>query len=449
MNLYGPVRADKNVGTGKATVTLSMKWEGVSVASTTHTVNVVASPALVSRPVSARLLRSLPHADRNESVFDVRFLPEGKLFASGLPSGVVQVWDPLSGKELRRIDSPKCPMANVAHFQLTADFRTLFVPTENAKPIQAEGTKPARVDYAGKILVWDLATGEPKPSFEAQPGYGVSRVYVSPDGSRLITTEGPSLVEGKKDRPTVIRMIDTTKNRSWKLAEGQGTVAYSSDGRRAYIAVNEDRGDKGGGLLVFDREGKGLAPFVGLGKVNFENPLISPDGKWLVVSASKRGSTDGRSVKVFDLATGKEIADLAVKGFITHPATFSPDGHLLATADDDGTIKVYDPSKRSVVLEHKFAKARAGSLMAFSKERRLAVPVQDQIEENTPGRTDPLDRPQPRIYLFDLTKPKSAPEEIVCPHGSMGRLAFSADGKVLAFGSTGAVHLFDVSGPVK
>ena len=448
MNLYGPVRVDKSVGTGKATVTLSMKWEGVSVASTTHTINVAASSAIVSRPVSARLLRSLPHADRNVGVFDVHFLLEGKLFTSGLPSGIVQVWDPVSGKELRRIDSPKCPMANVAHFQTTADFRTLFVPTENGKLIQAEGTKPARVDYAGKILVWDLATGEPKPSFEAQPGYGVSRVYVSPDGSRLITTEHPGRVEGEKERPTAIRMIDTTKNRSWKLAEGEGTVAYSSDGRRAYVAVADYSGEKGGGLLVFDREGKELAPLVGLGKGNFNNPLISPDGKWLVV-ANKRGSNDKRSIKVFDLATGKDIADLAVKGFTTHPASFSPDGRLLATHDTDGTIEVYDPSKRSVVLKHKFAKARAGSFMAFSKDSRLAVPVQDPSEENTSGRTDPLDKPQPRIYLFDLAKPKSAPEEIVCPHGSMGGLAFSADGKVLAFGSTGAVHLFEVSGPAK
>ena len=43
MNLHGPVRADKGVGTGKATVTLSMNWKGVPVASTTHTMTVLDS----------------------------------------------------------------------------------------------------------------------------------------------------------------------------------------------------------------------------------------------------------------------------------------------------------------------------------------------------------------------------------------------------------------------
>ena len=91
-----------------------------------------------------------------------------------------------------------------------------------------------------------------------------------------------------------------------------------------------------------------------------------------------------------------------------------------------------------------------GGTPAFSKDgRRLAVLVQDEIRVSPGDKVGPLDRPQPRVYLFDLTKPKSPPEEIVCPHGNMGRLAFSADGKTLAFGSTGAVHLFDVSGPAK
>ena len=41
------------------------------------------------------------------------------------------------------------------------------------------------------------------------------------------------------------------------------------------------------------------------------------------------------------------------------------------------------------------------------------------------------------------------PEEIVCPHGWNGGLAFSRDDKMLAVGGAGAVHLFDVSKKAK
>ncbi len=40
MNLHGPVRADEGVGLGEAAVKLSLSWEGVAVAPTTHTLRV-------------------------------------------------------------------------------------------------------------------------------------------------------------------------------------------------------------------------------------------------------------------------------------------------------------------------------------------------------------------------------------------------------------------------
>ena len=451
MNLYGPVRADKGVGTGKATVTLSMNWKGTPVASTTHTVRVLDAPSLKELAVSSRLVRSLPHPDRKVMVPIVRFTPERTLFAVGYPSGVIQSWDLASGKELRRIDAPKGQRSILDFVQTTADFRTLFVPVEVGKVVRDEKDpkKPIRVEYEGKILVWDLATGKPKPDLQALPGHGVSNAYVSPDGSRLITTERPGVVQGEKNRPNVVRMIDTAKGRSWKLAEGDGMAAFAPDGKRVYVAMSDNPEAKGDGLLVFDYEGKEQPPLVAPGKQTFTHPSISPDGKRLVVSASKPGGNHPGSLKVFDLATGKEIADFVAGGDSPLPVPFSLDGRLLATGDDDGKVKVFDVAKRSFVLEHEFVGCRVGRGTAFSKDgRRLAVSVQEKTKEE--GRPqDPLDQPQPRIYLFDLSKPKSAPEEIVCPHGAMGQVAFSADDKTLAFGSTGAVHLFDVSGPAK
>ena len=56
---------------------------------------------------------------------------------------------------------------------------------------------------------------------------------------------------------------------------------------------------------------------------------------------------------------------------------------------------------------------------------------------------DPLDLPQPRVSLIDLAG-NTPVQVLVAPHGYTGGLAFSPNGKTLAFGGAGAVHLFDL-----
>jgi hypothetical protein len=58
---------------------------------------------------------------------------------------------------------------------------------------------------------------------------------------------------------------------------------------------------------------------------------------------------------------------------------------------------------------------------------------------------DPQDLVQPRVYLFDLTKPDAEPAVLIAPPGLAGGLAWSPDGKTLALGGSGAVHLFDMA----
>jgi hypothetical protein len=81
----------------------------------------------------------------------------------------------------------------------------------------------------------------------------------------------------------------------------------------------------------------------------------------------------------------------------------------------------------------------------------LAVP--ETLFQHVPGlefppdlkdeqEPNPLDLPQPRIFLFDLAN-SANPEVLIAPHGYIGDLAFSPDSKTIALGGLGCVWLFN------
>jgi hypothetical protein len=80
-------------------------------------------------PVSRRLA----HPNRTANVWRVAFTPGGQLFTAGYPSGVIQVRDPTSGKEVWRIDSPRGYRGGADYALTPAGFSRLYVPIEGRK----------------------------------------------------------------------------------------------------------------------------------------------------------------------------------------------------------------------------------------------------------------------------------------------------------------------------
>jgi tetratricopeptide (TPR) repeat protein len=74
-----------------------------------------------------------------------------------------------------------------------------------------------------------------------------------------------------------------------------------------------------------------------------DDACFSPDGRW-VANPTRDGAI------VFDASTGEKSYDLNGHKATTCSLSFSPDGQRLATASDDGTVKIWDAASGQELL---------------------------------------------------------------------------------------------------
>jgi WD40 repeat protein len=280
----------------------------------------------------------------------------------------------------------------------------------------------------GEIRLWEVASGSLVRSLESWPSW-VESVAFSPDGRLLASNYLGQIRLWEVATGSLVRSLSGHTS-------SVTSVAFSPDGR--LLASGSGYGDNTIKLweVATGREVRTLSGPGGVTSVAF-----SPDGRLLASGfcgfLEVPGGCVRGEIKLWDVASGREVRTLTGHTFYVRSVAFSPDGRLLASGS---CSKYSSPSGYCIQGDIKLWEVASGS------EVRTLTGHEDWVNSvafSPDGRL--LASGSVAIKLWEV----ASGSEVRTLSGhtwAVNSVAFSPDGRLLASGSYDrTIKLWDIS----
>jgi WD40 repeat protein len=288
-------------------------------------------------------------ADAQERVLSLAISPDGRWLAGSSGGGALTIWDAATGAvRLHRPDASAGTLAYAADGGVLIAARGLYTPEKGSRA----GTL--------RVRAWDGATGT--EIAKRSLTFDVGEV-----GQHALTADGTALIGFTPDGK--LRVWDLAKGGEIATLDAQAADPSIVRAMAQLMALAPDRKtlvwQSGPTTMVWDLRTKKIRLKHFQAHPWSSAVAFSPDGKLL---ACHRGGPP-HIVQVWDWDAGKQVAELQGFGGHVYEMTFSPDGKLLATGDEFGTIRLTEVATGKEVGALK-GHGGAISALVFAREGR-------------------------------------------------------------------------------
>ncbi|HKY42632.1 MAG TPA: WD40 repeat domain-containing protein, partial [Pyrinomonadaceae bacterium] len=298
---------------------------------------------------SGRHLHTLKPSGEVGTVNKMRFSPDGTILAviygtrddlRQTPTmdfslgSQVKLWDVKSGRELRSISLNQIPMA--------AEFT-------------ADGKLIATIGSMGHFSLWDVQSGSKVRDLGSSPLGSYTPQPIKPG-------QMPKMPSADEIAAMMTNVIGTMS--AGTMNQNVTSVAFTSDGRIVATGGVESKAN-------IDLAGMMSAMMKGQQPKKGSKP-IDPNDMFKDLKVEVTGQ-----VKLWDVASGREIGVIKGHGRGVTKVAFSRDGKLLASAASDHTIRIWDVATRSALQTLRGHTAGIDSMDFTPDGRMLASASED------------------------------------------------------------------------